>query len=169
MSRKIASILTAIIALFGLSAISASPATASVGSWGVVTNSLQGGVTDCMTPKANGTSNGTQITNWTCTGSDLQQWGWDRNHLVHKVSGRCLTPSGNGSDVNGAVLTLWTCDYSYGSPQEFVGNSSPRTYTIFGGKCITNKGGSVMNGTLLTLWSCAADHPQEQRWNSYAM
>lgn len=164
--RKIASVLTIALALFGLSAISAGPASASVDRWGIVDNGSAGPVDDCMTPEGNGTSNGTVLTTWSCTGSNLQQWGWDRNHLVHKASGKCLTPSGNGSDVNGAVLTLWTCDYSYGSPQEFV-STKEHTFTVFGGKCITNYGGDMTRGTWLTLWSCAPDLPREQRWSGY--
>ncbi|WP_371648324.1 MULTISPECIES: RICIN domain-containing protein [unclassified Streptomyces] len=163
--RKLSAVLTLLLTLLGISAISTSPASASVSSWGIFDNT-NGWYHACATPQGNGTGNGTVITTWDCTGSDLQQWGWDRNHLVHKVSGKCLTPSGNGSDVNGAVLTLWTCDYSYGSPQEFV-SSQYNTYTVFGGKCITNKGGSLTNGTWLTLWSCAADNPQEQQWSGY--
>ncbi|MCZ4102208.1 RICIN domain-containing protein [Streptomyces sp. So13.3] len=160
-----ASLLTIVLALCGLSALSAAPASASVNSWGVVSNDWSV-ITDCMTPQGNGTSNGTKITTWDCTGSNLQQWGWDRNHLVHKVSGKCLTPSGNGSGTNGAVLTLWTCDYSYGSPQEFS-STTRHTFTLFGGKCITNYGGNMAEGTVLTLWSCAPDLPREQNWTGY--
>ncbi|WP_425547791.1 RICIN domain-containing protein [Actinocorallia longicatena] len=50
-------------------------------------------------------------------GSSLQQWeftGDSRNpssvgHIKRIASGNCLTPSGNASGTNGAVLTLWTC------------------------------------------------------------
>ncbi|MFE2555801.1 ricin-type beta-trefoil lectin domain protein [Streptomyces sp. NPDC059352] len=48
-------------------------------------------------PQGNSTANGTIITVWSCTGSDLQKWHWEGNLLVHDVSGKCMTPQGNAS------------------------------------------------------------------------
>ncbi|MGA5069337.1 RICIN domain-containing protein [Streptomyces exfoliatus] len=128
----------------------------------------------CATPQGNSTANGTIVTTWSCTGSNLQQWYWagpESQFLIHQASGKCLTPQGNASEVNGTVLTLWTCDFSYGSPQRFIEAASSgepgqgiRIYTKWGGKCITNYGGSFGNGVYLTLWSCAPDYPKEQYW-----
>ncbi|MEU3466108.1 RICIN domain-containing protein [Streptomyces sp. NPDC006733] len=118
---------------------------------------------NCATPEGNSTANGAVITTWSCTGSNLQNWHWLNQRIVHDVSGKCLTPRGNAAGTNGAVLTLWTCDWSANSPQEFVGRSD-RTWTRYGGKCLTNKGGSLANGTWLTLWTCAADFNAGQAW-----
>ncbi|WP_371502701.1 hypothetical protein OG871_36440 [Kitasatospora sp. NBC_00374] len=78
---------------------------------------------------------------------------------------KCATPRGNASG-NGTVLTLWTRDYSYGSPLALIrsDDGGPRIFTQFGGECITNYGGSSSNGTYLTLWSCAPDHPRGKYW-----
>nr|WP_239069456.1 MULTISPECIES: ricin-type beta-trefoil lectin domain protein [unclassified Streptomyces] len=119
---------------------------------------------NCATPEGNSTSNGAVITTWSCTGSNLQNWHWVEGFIVHDVSGKCLTPRGNASGTNGAVLTLWTCDFnSLNNPQRFNGTNE-RTWTVTGGKCLTNKGGSLANGTWLTLWTCAADFNNGQAW-----
>lgn len=115
-------------------------------------------------PQGNSTANGTIITVWSCTGSDLQKWHWEGNLLVHDVSGKCMTPQGNASGTNGAVLTLWTCNpYSFPSPQRFY-YEGDRIWTMHGTKCITNKGNSLSNGTWLTLWTCNSEWNYAQSW-----
>ncbi|MFI8462124.1 RICIN domain-containing protein [Kitasatospora sp. NPDC085464] len=141
---------------------------ASAADWRTLQNKYSG---KCATPKGNGTSNGTIITLWDCTGSPLQQWdvqvAGPGYRLVNRASGKCLTPYGNGYETDGAVLTLWDCDYSGTNyPQQF-GLDNGWTWTTYSGpdyRCLTNKGGSHANGTYLTLWRCASDYPTEQRW-----
>ncbi|MFF9852643.1 RICIN domain-containing protein [Streptomyces litmocidini] len=158
MIRKASSALFALVAVIGLSFTATSPAQA------VGTTKLYN-VGNCATPQGNSTANGTIVTTWTCTGSDLQKWHWAGLFLVHDVSGKCLTPQGNASGTNGAVLTLWTCDFNNtgGSPQRFY-DEGDRIWTMNGSKCITNKGNSLANGTWLTLWTCASDWNYAQSW-----
>ncbi|MFD7908232.1 RICIN domain-containing protein [Kitasatospora sp. NPDC059722] len=158
MIRKFSTALFALVAMIGFTSLAASPAQA-VGS-SVLWNTEN----KCATPEGNSTDNGTVVTVWSCTGSSLQNWHWEGMLLVHDVSGKCMTPRGNASGTNGAVLTLWTCDpYATSSPQRFDYNlDQERIWTLHGGKCITSEGNSLDNGTWLTLWTCGdpGNHPQ---------
>ncbi|MEV7022963.1 RICIN domain-containing protein [Kitasatospora sp. NPDC093558] len=158
MIRKASSALVALLAMIGFNSLAASPAQA-------VGNSVLWNQTDkCATPEGNSTDNGTVITVWSCTGSDLQKWHWDGMLLVHDASGKCMTPRGNASDTNGAVLTLWTCDpYSIPSPQRFE-YEGEHIWTLHGSKCITSEGNSLENGTWLTLWTCGSPKNYPQSW-----
>ncbi|WP_187282824.1 RICIN domain-containing protein [Streptomyces sp. MS191] len=155
MIRKASALLISLLTVLGVSVLSTGTANAAG-------NRLYN-LGSCATPEGNSTSNGAVITVWSCTGSNLQNWHWLNQHIVHDVSGKCLTPRGNASATNGTVLTLWTCDWSDTSPQVFAGNSG-RTWTQFGGKCITNKGNSSANGTWLTLWTCNPEFNTAQAW-----
>lgn len=162
MKTRISAVLIALLAMLGLNAGSAQAITYNQ----LANNYYVGAGSLCATPKGNSTANGTIITTWSCTGSDLQQWTYQGQYIVHEASGKCLTPQGNASSSNGAVLTLWTCDWSYGSPQRFVvANYPARVYTTWGAKCITNYGGSMANGVYLTLWTCAYGQVPEQNWS----
>ncbi|MEU8522653.1 RICIN domain-containing protein [Streptomyces sp. NBC_01216] len=157
--------ISALLTLFVLGGINAASASAA--------NQVTLGVShdafnhSCATPEGNRTSNGTVVTVWPCTGSSLQTWYMTADgYVTHPASGKCLTPSGNASGTNGAVLTLWTCDYGNpNSPQRFTGDGAGFR-TVNGGKCVTNKGNSWANGTWLTLWTCPSSPPTPsvQRW-----
>ncbi|MFJ4013422.1 RICIN domain-containing protein [Streptomyces sp. NPDC090026] len=162
MIRKATSALIALLTMVGVSFLAANPAQAAGRThlWNMG---------NCATPQGNSTANGTVVTVWDCTGSDLQKWHWNGMFLVHDVSGKCLTPRGNASRTNGAVLTLWTCDFgsTSGSPQRFdtdFDQYSDRIRTLHGAKCITNKGNSLANGTWLTLWTCNPEWNYAQVW-----
>ncbi|MFD0143155.1 MULTISPECIES: RICIN domain-containing protein [unclassified Streptomyces] len=166
MRKSIFAVFAALLVAFAMNVSVASDASAA--TYYELKNRYSG---KCATPKGNGTSNGTVITLWDCTGSSLQHWemrvAGSGNQIVHRASGKCLTPSGNGYATDGAVLTLWTCDNSGTNyPQQFSANQS-WTWTTYSNpnfRCLTNKGGSHANGTYLTLWRCADDYPTEQQW-----
>jgi hypothetical protein len=161
------------IALAGMAALAAiapmaSPASASTtgvlndisGTWGGL----------CATPQGNATSNGTIVTTWECTGSSLEQWTFtgditnpsSSGFIVNERSGKCLTPSGNASGTNGAVLTLWTCT---GQTVQRWFNVADQVLAFDSSKCITNKGGSMSEGVYLTLWDCSTpSRSYEQSW-----
>ncbi|MFE5618302.1 RICIN domain-containing protein [Streptomyces sp. NPDC056524] len=167
MRKSIFAVFTALLVVLAMN-VSTAPDASAV-TWYELKNKYSG---KCATPKGNGTSNGTIITLWDCTGSTMQHWevrsGVGSGYqYVHRASGKCLTPYGNGYATDGAVLTLWDCA-AFGSnhPQQFEG-SQAWTWTTYSGpayRCLTNKGGSHANGTYLTLWRCADDYPSEQRW-----
>lgn len=158
MIRKISTALFALVAMIGFSSLTVSPVQA------VGTSVLWNTENKCATPEGNSTANGTVVTVWSCTGHSLQKWHWEGALLVHDASGKCLTPRGNASGTNGAVLTLWTCNpNTWPSPQRFhYEHDNERIYTYHGSKCVTAKGNSLANGTWLTLWTCGAplNHPQ---------
>jgi hypothetical protein len=165
-------VFAALLAVFTVHVSAAPEASANV-QWRELKNKYSG---KCATPKGNGTSNGTIITLWDCTGSPLQHWevrpAGSGYQYVNRASGKCLTPYGNGYETDGAVLTLWTCNTG-GTldtiPQQFASNQM-RTWTTYSGpdyRCLTNKGGSHANGTYLTMWRCADSHPTEQQWTTY--
>ncbi|MFD4141752.1 RICIN domain-containing protein [Streptomyces sp. NPDC058572] len=166
MRKSIFAVFAALLAVFVMH-VSTAPEASAV-TWRELKNKYSG---KCATPKGNGTSNGTIITLWTCTGSPLQHWevrvAGSGYQIVNRASGKCLTPYGNGYETDGAVLTLWTCDNSGSNyPQQFDYDQG-WTWTAYSGpdyRCLTNKGGSHANGTYLTLWRCAGDYPTEQQW-----
>ncbi|MFJ8010926.1 RICIN domain-containing protein [Streptomyces sp. NPDC096339] len=161
MKKRVVALFAALVSVFGFGLANSGSAVALTNPHSLL------GYNGCGTPKGNSTANGTIVTLWECTGSNLQQWSYQDAHIVHSASGKCLTPQGNASGTNGTVLTLWTCDWSSTSPQRFVQATNPlRVYTQWGGKCITNKGGSLSNGTYLTLWTCASGNVPEQTWDA---
>lgn len=115
----------------------------------------------CATPQGNGTANGTPITVWSCTGSDVQRWKFDNGLIVHKASGKCITPQGNAAGTDGTLLTLWTCNPS-SDVQKFATYNGGTANAW--GKAITPKGNSLGNGVWLTLWTQGNPNPDVQDW-----
>ncbi|MFB7671207.1 RICIN domain-containing protein [Kitasatospora purpeofusca] len=167
MRKPIIFLATALLAA-GFHAAAAPQASAAGGPfWGELYTPVGPGTwypAKCATPKGNSTANGTIITLWNCTGDELQKWDHDGYQIVHKASGKCLTPQGDGYDVNGAVLTLWPCEEGGNNRSQQFWSSDWFMHAKFSDKCLTNKGGSSGNGTYLTLWTCASDFPPEQHW-----
>ncbi|MFJ9811483.1 RICIN domain-containing protein [Streptomyces sp. NPDC101158] len=133
--------------------------------WSWLTNPHRAGAV-CATPLGNATANGTVVTIWSCTGSDVQRWRYDAaDHLlVHRASGRCLTPKANGANVDGAVLTLWTCNPS-SDVQRFAPDASGVLVNAYG-KAINPKANSMADGAVLTLWTKATGGtPSAQDWS----
>lgn len=158
MIRKASSALFALLAMIGFGLLAAGPAQAAG------TSVLWNTENKCATPEGNRTANGTVVTVWSCTGSNLQKWHWDGALLVHDVSGKCLTPRGNDSATNGTVLTLWDCDrFSFPGVQRYY-SEGEHIYTYHGSKCLTAKGNSLANGTWLTLWTCGDPFNHPQSW-----
>ncbi|OEJ28864.1 hypothetical protein AR457_34025 [Streptomyces agglomeratus] len=126
--------------------------------------------TKCLTPEGNRTSNGTVLTFWDCTGSALQTYyqeiGDDR--LIHRASGKCVTPKGNGYNTNGAVLTLWDCGARNNTVQSIVmpsrGYYASQARMKYSDKCFTGYGNGTSNGTWVTLWTCGNPIPETQNW-----
>ncbi|MFE1909095.1 RICIN domain-containing protein [Streptomyces gardneri] len=132
-----------------------------VDGWSWLTNFHQAGSV-CATPQGNGTANGTPITVWTCTGADAQRWKYENGLIVHKTSGKCITPEANGANTNGALLTLWTCNPS-SDVQRFSPSADGSAVNAYG-KAITPKGNSFGNGVWLTLWTQGSPTPDVQDW-----
>ncbi|KOU67459.1 hypothetical protein ADK55_03320 [Streptomyces sp. WM4235] len=76
--------------------------------------------------KGNSTANGTVLTLWTCTGSNLQQWevgdySLARNRTTRWVGDKCVTNYGD-SQANGTWMTLWTCSGDWPRSQDWAMN-----------------------------------------------
>ncbi|MEV5145143.1 RICIN domain-containing protein [Streptomyces sp. NPDC052727] len=165
--RRIFALVAGLVAAISLTLVSGAPASADTTGYMEQTSSEGVGIRFCATPQGNGTSNGTIVTTWSCTGSSLQQWTYyGDGYLRNVASGKCLTPSGDASAVNGTVLTLWTCTNA--PSQRFVlyqpSSGWDSIFTYYGGKCITNKGDVMAQGVYLTLWTCNPSKPDPQHW-----
>jgi hypothetical protein len=64
----------------------------------------------CLDALNSGTSPGTKVEIWDCTGGANQQWNVNSNGTITGVqSGLCLDVTGR-STANGAAVELWTCN-----------------------------------------------------------
>ncbi|MDT9691161.1 ricin-type beta-trefoil lectin domain protein [Streptomyces sp. P9(2023)] len=159
---------TVLAAFLAFTMLNTAPAQAD-NSVGRVMN-YPGNGTKCLTPEGNGTSNGTVLTFWDCTYSSLQTYyqeiGDDR--LIHKASGKCVTPRGNAYNTNGAVLTLWDCGARNNTVQSIQmparGYYASQARMKYSDKCFTGYGNGTSNGTWVTLWTCASPIPGTQNW-----
>ncbi len=152
--------------LLGFSLPGISSAQASTMPGAPLFNVTPSGAWKCATPTGNSTANGTRLTLWDCNGSDLQNWVWRGDRIVHEVSGKCLTPEGDRIYSNGAVLTLWPCTGAESQDFDQSAVAEHRNIkTSHSNKCLTNYGGNFGNGTWMTLWTCAGGDPAEQNWH----
>jgi Ricin-type beta-trefoil lectin domain len=63
-----------------------------------------------MATLSDGTSDGTSVVLYSCTGDTNQQWRYRSDgSLVNVRSGTCLDDT-NGVTTNGQQLQIWTCD-----------------------------------------------------------
>ena len=63
----------------------------------------------CLDATGGGTSEGTPVQIWYCTGAPQQQWSWGADGTIRSLpSGLCLDPVGQGT-ANGTALQLWEC------------------------------------------------------------
>lgn len=135
-------------------------AGATSGGWGWLTNFNKVGAV-CATPQGNALTDGTPITVWPCTGAEVQRWKNDNGYIVHKSSGKCITPVGNKADENGTTLTLWTCNTA-SNVQQFKAGT---TYLAnLWDRAITPKGNALTSGALLTLWTDSSATQEVQQW-----
>lgn len=128
-----------------------------VDGWSWISNFNKPGSV-CATPAGESTANGTVVTVYHCTGAASQRWAFVDGRLVHKASGKCLTPRGDAEGTDGTVLTLWTCSPSALS-QLFYRDGATITNRL--GKAITPKGDSLADGVWLTLWTNNRANVQE--------
>jgi non-reducing end alpha-L-arabinofuranosidase len=64
----------------------------------------------CLDASGAGTSPGTAVIVWSCTGQTNQQWNVNSNGTVTGVqSGLCLDANAAGT-ANGTKIILWTCN-----------------------------------------------------------
>jgi hypothetical protein len=122
----------------------------------------------CLDVDGAGTSNGTNIHQWTCNGTTAQAFALDDlgggfYRLTNPSSGKCVDVSAN-SNANGANVQLWTCNGSGAQKfkMEDVGDGHVRFKKSGTSKCIDVNAGSNADGANVQLWSCNSG--SSQRW-----
>ena len=132
-------------------------ATGSPGSTTIV--GAQSG--SCLDAYGNGTTNGTEIDIWGCSGGANQDWTVNANGTITGVQSRsCLDAYGNGT-TNGTVVDLWTCNG--GTNQQWKVNANGTITGVQSGLCLDVYGQDTANGSKVDLWTCNGGTNQE--WN----
>ena len=115
----------------------------------------------CLDLSAFGTTNGTKVQLWSCTGAANQVWQWQPNgSLKNPASGRCLDVSNSGT-ANGTKVQLWDCAGVPGQvwqPQADGTWKNPNS-----GRCLDLSGPSSADGTQAWIWDCYAGPGQKWR------
>jgi hypothetical protein len=124
----------------------------------------------CMDATNSGTTDGTQIQQYTCNGSNAQwfapQLSSGSDYTIgHPHAGKCLDIDG-ASRVNGAKVQLWGC--TGGVAQKFrfedMGGGYYRIRNPNANKCLDVANNSTANGAKIQLWDCGTGDNQRFRF-----
>jgi hypothetical protein len=106
-------------------------------------------------------ANSAPITQYTCNGSNNQQWYSNVDTIVSANSSDCL--SNGGSTANSAPITQYPCDGSSNQGWHTVqGSGGYFTIQNAAGFCMTT-GGSTANSAPVTQYAC--DGSDNQQWS----
>jgi hypothetical protein len=126
----------------------------------------------CLDAFGAGTTNGTNIDQWTCSSSTAQQFrvdsvGGGAVRLVNPSSGKCVDVNGAGTS-NGTKIQLWTCNTSGAQSwvPEDMGNGFTRLRNPHSGKCLDVNGAGTADGTKVQLWTCNTSSAQQWKFSS---
>lgn len=121
-----------------------------------------------MDANANGTTDGTQIIQWTYGGGNNQRWtlqnrGSNQFSIIGVASGKALDVNA-ASTANGTKIQLWT--YGGGNNQKFTFASTSGGYyrvtpVHATGSCLDVNGASTANGALIQLWNYSGGNNQQ--------
>ena len=120
----------------------------------------------CMDARWAGTSDGTQIQEWTCNGTAAQSFevvdaGGGVVNLVNTNANKCVDVADAGTD-NGTQIRLWDCNGT--KAQTFLvqnaGGGSVTFVNTNSGKCLDVQGDNPANGTVVQLYDCNGTHAQ---------
>jgi beta-glucanase (GH16 family) len=123
----------------------------------------------CMDARAAGTSDGTQIQEWTCNGSGAQSYRLDDAgngvfYIVNTNANKCVDVSARGT-ANGTKIQLWDCNQS--PAQTFVSTDAGNGFVNFintnSNKCLDVQADNPNDGTIVQLYDCNGTNAQ--RWN----
>jgi beta-glucanase (GH16 family) len=123
----------------------------------------------CMDVRAAGTSDGTQIQEWSCNGTGAQLYRLDPGPggsvvIVNQATSKCVDVAARGT-TDGTKVQLWECN---GTPaQTFDVQDAGDGFVSFvntnSGKCLDVQWDSPNDGTVVQLWDCNGTNAQ--RWN----
>ena len=163
-SRPTASVLVAAVAALGvagcsdLSTAPTTPAAVTVPSLSMATWQGTGTAatitsrrspSQCMDAWGFGTTNGTRVTLYTCTGASNQKFVWMPNGEIRNGS-LCLDAAGN-TGRNGDQVILWNC---WGGPNQHWTATASGQIKGINGRCLEIPGGNTANGRSLGIWDC---------------
>ncbi|WP_441247674.1 GH12 family glycosyl hydrolase domain-containing protein [Kitasatospora sp. McL0602] len=115
----------------------------------------------CLDISGFGTTDGTPVQLWDCSGAWNQAWKTANGTVVNPQTGKCLDVAG-GSTANGTHVRLWTCNGT--GAQQWQTHPNGTVTNSQSGKCL-DAGGSG-NGALLQIWDCYGSGTQpNQVWS----
>lgn len=127
----------------------------------------------CLDARSAGTSDGTQIQEWSCNGTGAQAYvlrdaGNGGFTLVNESANKCVDVSGSGT-ADGTKVQLWDCNGS--GAQSFdladAGNGFVNLVNTNSGKCLDVQSDNPADGTIVQLWDCNGTNAQV--WNPSAI
>jgi poly(3-hydroxybutyrate) depolymerase len=114
----------------------------------------------CVDITGFGTSDGTRLQLYDCTGGWNQKWSYTNSTFVNPQSGKCLNVAGTG---NGSAVNLSTCNGS--GAQRWQLQSNGNVVNTQSGRCLDAVGRGTGNGTLLQIYDCVAGGQSNQQWS----
>jgi hypothetical protein len=124
------------------------------------------GSAKCLDVNGAGTTDGTNIHQWSCNGSAAQHFRFDSLaggaiRLVNPHANKCVDVNGAGT-ADGTNIQLWTCNGS--AAQAFVveelGGGYSRLRNPHSGKCVDVNGAASADGTNVQLFGCNGSSAQ---------
>lgn len=116
----------------------------------------------CMDAQGGGTTDGTQIQEWTCNGTGAQSYelqddgdGDGAFYIVNPQANKCVDVSGAGT-ANGTKIQLYDCNGT--GAQKFVTQAAANGNVYFvntnSNKCLDVEADDPANGTVVQLYEC---------------
>jgi aryl-phospho-beta-D-glucosidase BglC (GH1 family) len=149
---------------FALTGATVAQAQISTSAWYTVTNKNSG---KCVDAAAAGTANGTVVQQYTCNGSNAQQWQFTATDSGYYRVGTRNSASQvwdvtGTSTADGAKIQLWA--YGGGTNQQWQPVSEGGGYYHFvarsTGKCLDVTGVSTADSVQLQQWACSGGPAQ---------
>lgn len=127
---------------------------------------LKNGKGYCLDLEDEGTSNGTDVHQWSCQGDDYQKWYQDSLGRIHSKAARfkCVDVSGSGTG-NGSDVHLWSCHT--GNNQRWDrGNSNSFRPKHASSKALDIDGGNTWSyrGSDSHIWGYHGGKTQQWVW-----
>ena len=123
----------------------------------------------CLDAQAGGTSDGTQLQEWTCNGTGAQSYqmvdaGNGAVNIVNTQANKCVDVQGAGT-ANGTKVQLYDCNQT--GAQSFFTTDAGDGFLHFvntnSGKCLDVTADNPSDGTRVQLYDCNGTNAQ--RWN----
>ena len=123
----------------------------------------------CMDARGSGTTDGTQIQEWSCNGTGAQSFelkddGAGGFYIVNTLANKCVDVQGAGT-ADGTKVQLYDCNQT--AAQTFVTEDAGNGFIYFvntnSNKCLDVQGDNPADGTVVQLYDC--NQTSAQRWN----